>query len=105
MYGGADGCHGQGGGGEPEPKESLSRLFISAISSVPMYEAIKEAIGKGIPVVISTRVYNGRVLPVYGFQGGGKTLKEAGAISGDNLPAQKARILLMLALQSHLQTC
>jgi hypothetical protein len=51
----------------------------------------------GIPVVISTRVPNGRVLPVYGFKGGGKTLQEAGAVMADNLPPQKARILLMLA--------
>jgi hypothetical protein len=58
------------------------------------------AIGKGIPVVISTRVPTGRVLPVYGFKGGGKTLKDAGAIFADDLSAQKARLLLMLALQT-----
>ena len=68
--------------------------------NVPMYEAVDEAIRKGIPVVISTRVPNGRVLPVYGFKGGGKTLKEAGAIFADDLSPQKARILLMLALQT-----
>jgi L-asparaginase len=50
--------------------------------------------------VITTRVWNGRVLPNYGFQGGGKTLQDAGAIFGDNLSPQKARILLMLALQT-----
>lgn len=65
----------------------------------PMFAAIKNAIAKGVPVVISTRVPNGRVLPVYGFEGGGKTLKNAGAIFADNLSPQKARILLMLALQ------
>lgn len=68
--------------------------------NIPMYQAIKEVIGKGIPIVISTRVPNGRVLPVYGFEGGGKTLAEAGAIFADNLPPHKARILLMLALQT-----
>jgi len=68
--------------------------------NVPMYQAIKEVIGKGVPVVISTRVPNGRVLPIYGFEGGGKTLAEAGAVFADNLPPQKARILLMLALQT-----
>lgn len=68
--------------------------------NVPMYEAIAEATKKGIPVVISTRVPTGRVLPVYGFQGGGKTLKELGAIFADDLSPQKARILLMLALQT-----
>ena len=68
--------------------------------NIPMYEAIGEVIKKGVPVVISTRVPNGRVLPNYGFQGGGKTLKDAGAIFADNLSPQKARILLMLALQT-----
>jgi L-asparaginase len=68
--------------------------------NVPMFEAVKEQIAKGIPVVISTRVWNGRVLPNYGFEGGGKTLQQAGAIFADNLSPQKARILLMLGLQT-----
>jgi L-asparaginase len=66
----------------------------------PMYRAIEEVVKRGVPVVVSTRVPNGRVLPVYGFVGGGQTLKEAGAIFADNLSPQKARILLMLALQT-----
>jgi L-asparaginase len=45
-------------------------------------------------------VPNGRVLPNYGFDGGGKTLVDAGAVMGDNLTPQKARILLMLLLQN-----
>ncbi|HEY5582349.1 MAG TPA: asparaginase [Rhodoferax sp.] len=68
--------------------------------NMPMYTAIVDVIKKGIPVVISTRVPNGRVLPHYGFTGGGKTLQDAGAIMADNLSPQKARILLMLALQA-----
>ncbi len=42
--------------------------------------AIKETIGKGIPVVITSRVPNGRVLPNYGYEGGGKVLADAGAV-------------------------
>jgi len=68
--------------------------------NVPIYDAIKEAISKGIPVVISTRVHNGRVVSGYGFKGGGQTLRDAGAIFADNLPPQKARLVLMLALQT-----
>src|SRR5260370_3819521 len=68
-----------------------------------MFEAIADTIKKGIPVVITSRVTNGRVLPVYGFKGGGKTLQEAGALFGDNLSPQKARILLLLALQAGIQ--
>lgn len=65
-----------------------------------MFDAIRQAIGQGVPVVISTRVPNGRVLPSYGFDGGGATLKAAGAVFADDLSSQKARILLMLGLQS-----
>lgn len=68
--------------------------------NIPLFEAIKGAIAVGTIVVISTRVPNGRVLPMYGFEGGGKTLQDAGAIFADNLSPHKARILLMLALQS-----
>jgi len=79
-------------------------LVIQALGwgnvSVPTFQAVKEVIAKGIPVVISTRVWNGRVLPNYGYEGGGKTLQQAGAVFADNLSPQKARILLMLALQT-----
>jgi len=98
MYGGADGKL-----VKAAVDAGAKGIVIQALGwgnvNVAMFEAIREAMGKGVPVVISTRVPNGRVLPVYGFQGGGKTLKEAGAVFADNLPPQKARILLMLALQ------
>jgi L-asparaginase len=64
-----------------------------------MHEAIGAAVRSGIAVVISTRVPHGSVRPLYGFPGGGCTLKEAGAIFCGDLSPQKARILLMLALQ------
>jgi L-asparaginase len=99
MYGGADGRLVRAA-----VEAGAKGIVIQALGwgnvNVPMYEAIDEAIKKGIPIVISTRVPNGRVLPVYGFRGGGKTLKEIGAIFADNLSPQKARILLMLALQT-----
>jgi len=86
------------------PAGSTQAVTIQALGwgnmNVPMFQAVKEAIGKGIPVVISTRVWTGRVLPNYGFEGGGKTLQQAGAVFADNLSPQKARILLMLALQT-----
>lgn len=63
------------------------------------HNAIKAAIAKGVKVVISTRVPNGRVQAHYGSIGGGKLLQEMGAIFADNLSPQKARVLLMLAMQ------
>jgi L-asparaginase len=68
--------------------------------NVEMHAAIKETVQRGVPVVISTRVADGRVRPKYGFVGGGKTLQDAGAVFADDLSPQKARILLMLALQA-----
>ncbi len=99
MYGGADG-----------------RLLRAAVDSgaqgivvqalgwgnmnIPMFSAVKYALSKNIPVVIASRVPNGRVLPNYGFEGGGKTLVDAGAVMADDLSPQKSRILLMLLLQN-----
>ena len=65
----------------------------------PMFAAIKDAIGRGVPVVVASRVPEGRVLPSYGFEGGGRTLADAGAVMAGDLSPQKARILLMLLLQ------
>lgn len=99
MYGGADGALVRAA-----VAAGAKGLVIQALGwgnmNVPMFEAVKEQIAKGVPVVISTRVWNGRVLPNYGFEGGGKTLQQAGAVFADNLSPQKARILLMLALQT-----
>ncbi|MBD3231055.1 asparaginase [Candidatus Dependentiae bacterium] len=63
-----------------------------------MYDAIKYALSQNIPVVITTRVYHGKVLPIYADQGGGKILQKEGAILGNDLITAKARILLMLAI-------
>ncbi|KAG1249679.1 hypothetical protein G6F66_015436 [Rhizopus arrhizus] len=59
--------------------------------NVSMFEAVKYALDKGVPVVISTRVPNGRTMPVYGFPGGGKTTFDAGAVMAGDLSPQKAR--------------
>ena len=58
-------------------------------------DAIKEARRRGIPVVLSTRVYTGRVVPLYARD---VETQQIGCVRADNLSAQKARVLLMLAL-------
>jgi len=63
-----------------------------------VYDAVRQAIDKGVPVVITSRVYHGRVRPEYGEKGGGASLKKLGAVFGDDLLPGKARLLLMLAL-------
>jgi L-asparaginase len=63
-----------------------------------MHDAIQYAIAKGVPVIVATKVYNGRALPVYGFKGGGNTLLKAGAVFADDLTPDKARVLALLAV-------
>jgi L-asparaginase len=60
-------------------------------------DAVGDAIEANVPVVVTSQCYAGTVAPVYG-SGGGQTLVDRGAIFADNLPAQKARIKLLLAL-------
>ncbi len=66
--------------------------------NVSMFEAVRYALSKGVPVVISTHVHNGRTYPPYGFQGDGKTTFDAGAVMAGDQSPQKARLLLMLML-------
>jgi len=77
-------------------------LVIQALGignvNIPLYEGIREAREKGVPVVISTRTHEGRVRPKYGFKGGSKTLADLGCVFANDLSPQKARVLLMLAL-------
>lgn len=65
-----------------------------------MMPGVKRAINKNIPIVIVSRCPTGRVLDSYGYEGGGKHLRELGVVFGGNLPGQKIRIKLMLALGS-----
>ncbi|WP_207586282.1 asparaginase domain-containing protein [Halomontanus rarus] len=60
--------------------------------------ALESAIDDGVPVVLTSRCHAGPTAGVYGGDGGGKTLLEAGAISGGDLPPWKARLKLLLAL-------
>jgi len=63
-----------------------------------VYGAIKYALSKNIPVVLTSRVFNGSVEPIYADQGGGATLKKAGVILGGDLIPFKARLLLILVI-------
>ncbi|WP_432735889.1 asparaginase [Maridesulfovibrio sp. FT414] len=62
------------------------------------FKAIQYALSNKVPVVISSSVPNGAVEPVYGGQGGGKTLLDNGCILAGDLKGPKARLLLMLGL-------
>jgi L-asparaginase len=59
---------------------------------------LRAALAGGVPVVLVTRCAEGRVMPAYGYEGGGQMLRELGVIFGGELPGPKARIKLMVAL-------
>lgn len=54
-----------------------------------------------IPVVLVSRCFNGIAEGVYGYDGGGKQLEDAGVLFANGLNGQKARLKLMLALNAH----
>ena len=60
--------------------------------------ALGEAIEKGIPVVMSTRVPRGEVAGVYGGAGGGATLASKGVIGSTYFRSGQARVLLAIAV-------
>lgn len=67
-----------------------------------MVDGIKLSLNSGLPVIIVSRCFEGRVHESYGYEGGGKMLKDLGVIFGDTLPGQKARIKLVLAINSEM---
>ena len=90
VYGGADGTL-----VEALTERGVDGLVMATMGggAMPpaMQAAVAEATGRGVAVVLSTRVGNGRVILTPGKQ-------EAGLVAADNLTPQKARILLMLGL-------
>ena len=90
AYGGADGL----------VVEAISNAGVPGIiaaglgsggSPPAMTAALKNAIGRGVKVVIATQSGSGRVMRT-------RRYSEDGYIVADNLSPRKARILLMLAL-------
>ena len=63
-----------------------------------MFRGLEYAREKGVEVVLVSRCLTGRVYDSYGYLGSGRDLKNIGCIFGGDLPGQKARIKLMLAL-------
>jgi L-asparaginase len=99
MYGGADGALLRAAVAAGARGVVVQALGYGNVN-VPLHDAIAEVTKKGIPVVITSSVGTGRVQPWYAWKGGGKSLQEVGVVFADDLSANKARILLMLALQT-----
>jgi L-asparaginase len=83
-------------------QEALDRsdgVVIAALGAgnLPPY-LVPIIAGTQKPVVIATRTDIGPILPIYGYEGGGRTLYAAGAIPASFLNAFKARIKLIILL-------
>lgn len=61
-------------------------------------EGIEALINNNIPVVLVSRCFNGITQDVYGYEGGGRDLKNKGVIFSNGLNGQKARLKLMIGL-------
>ncbi|GGC87141.1 L-asparaginase [Thalassobacillus devorans] len=61
--------------------------------------SIKKLLDLNIPIVLVSRCYQGIVQDTYGYEGGGRKLREAGIIFANGLTGPKARIKLMVALE------
>lgn len=68
----------------------------------PMFLAVAKAITMGLSVVVVSRCWGGRVAPVYGYDGAGAKLVDAGAMFAPWLNGPKARIALGVALAARL---
>lgn len=63
-------------------------------------DSLDQLIQKQIPVVLVSRSYKGIVQPTYAYRGGGKQLHQMGVIFAKRLSGPKARIKLLMALES-----
>ncbi|QQE81129.1 asparaginase [Alicyclobacillus sp. SO9] len=63
---------------------------------------VRTLIEKNVPVVMVSRCFNGYVQDVYGYEGGGRQLRNLGVILCPDLNAQKARIKLLILLAARL---
>lgn len=93
IYPGCDALH-----IEASIKAGASGIVLAALGSgnaTPcVVEAVRECSRRDIPVVVSSRVPEGLLVPGYGGGGGGYDLADAGAIHAHTLRPGQARILL-----------
>ncbi|MCU4971980.1 asparaginase [Halobacteria archaeon AArc-m2/3/4] len=89
-------------GGRTETETAVDGIVVAGTglgnTTAELGTALESAIDAGVPVVLTSRCHAGTTAGVYGGEGGGQTLLEAGAISGGDLPPWKARLTLELAL-------
>ena len=81
---------------------AVSGIVVEGISGGHVtdkaFYALLDAINAGIPVVVTPRTFSGDTAGEYAHPGSNLRLRQAGAINARFLSANKARILLMVAL-------
>jgi L-asparaginase len=86
------------------PVERLDGLVIEALGAgnLPPEAAhgLQRMLDAGLPVVLVSRCFNGIAEPVYGYDGGGVKLHDAGVLFARETNSQKARIKLIVALNA-----
>jgi len=86
----------------PPVAESPAGVVVAAAGGgntpVAFLELARGLIGRGIPVVLTTRCPSGRPLAGYGFPGGSSQWWESGAIFSGSLDPLKARVLVALGV-------
>lgn len=84
-------------------RSDIDGLVIEALGAGNMppatLDGIRQLTQQGIPIVITSRAFNGIAQDIYAYTGGGKHLKELGLIFAPGLTGPKARIKLMVLLE------
>ncbi len=85
---------------ETSIKKKAKAIVLEAFGrgNIPktMVSAVEKALAEDIVVVVVSRTHTGRVLPEYGYKGGGMYLQKKGVILGSDLKGPKMRIKLMI---------
>lgn len=85
--------------------KNIDGLVIEALGAGNLPPAtltgLKKLIERNIPIVITSRAFNGIAQDIYAYTGGGKHLKELGVIFAPGLSGVKARLKLLILLEQN----
>ena len=85
---------------ETSIRQQVKAIVLEAFGrgNVPpeILPAIRKALAKEILLVVVSRTYTGRVIPEYGYEGGGRYLSDLGVFLAGDMKGPKMRLKLML---------
>ena len=87
--------------------EKIDGLIVEAFGAGNLPQEVAQKLSHmtafGLPIALVSRCFNGIAEPVYAYEGGGVKLHESGIMFVKELNAPKARIKLLIALNTGLQ--